>query len=73
MKPSIDVTSIYSYIYMSDNPDFLPIRKPLGGAGCRKQGSLHIEPKESRPVLWSELKADAAIDHRYGIRVQGEG
>ena len=33
------------------------------GAGCRKQGSLCIKPEERRPVLWSELKADAAIDH----------
>ena len=39
------------------------------GAGCL----LHTEPEERGPVLWSELKADAAIDHRYGIRVQGEG
>ena len=36
-------------------------------------GLLHTEPEERRPVLWSELKADAAVDHRYGIRVQGEG
>jgi|GEM_PF-5912898 len=36
-------------------------------------GLLRTEPKESRPVFWSKLKADAAIDHRYGIRVQGEG
>ena len=34
---------------------------------------LHIEPEECRPVLWSELKADAAIDHRYGISVEGKG
>ena len=34
---------------------------------------LHTEPEESRPVLWCKLKADAAIDHRYGIRVQDEG
>ena len=34
---------------------------------------LHTEPEERRPVHWSELKADASIDHRYEIRVQGEG
>ena len=34
---------------------------------------LHTEPEERRPVIRSELKADAAIDHRYGIRVQREG
>jgi hypothetical protein len=42
---------------------------PVRGAGCL----LHTEPEERRPVFWSEFKADAAIDHRYGIRVQGEG
>ena len=39
---------------------------------CSKQGAvhglgvrclLHTEPEERRPVLWSELKADASIDH----------
>ena len=49
---------------------------------CSKQGAVHVascagllyaEPEEGGIVGRSELKADAAIDHRYGIRVQGEG
>ena len=43
------------------------------GAGSRVHCLLHAEPEERRPVLWSELKADATIDDRYRIRVQGEG
>ena len=34
---------------------------------------LHTGPEERSPVLRSELKADASRDHRYGIRVHGEG
>ena len=49
------------------------MQEPWCGAGCGSGDLLHAEPEERRPVLWSELKADAAIDHRYGIRVQGEG
>ena len=40
---------------------------------CRKQGGglLHTEPVEGGIVSARKLKADAAVDHRYGIRVQG--
>ena len=41
------------------------------GAGVRCL--LHAEPEEGGIVGGRELKADAAVDHRYGIRVQGEG
>ena len=42
----------------------------LGVRGVENRAGdlLHAKPEERRPVLWSELKADAAIDHRYGIR-----
>ena len=38
------------------------------GARIRVGDLLHTEPEERRTIIWSELKADAAIDHRYGIR-----
>ena len=50
-------------------PDSIAVQEP----GCGARGSLHrdagrgallhTEPEERGPVLWSELKADAAIDH----------
>ena len=53
----------------------IPVQEPGCGARhslqrCREQGGglLHAEPEERRPVLRSELKADTAVDHRYGIR-----
>ena len=56
-------------MYVSPRVKILGAGAPVRGSRCL----LHTEPEERRPVLWSELKADAAIDHRYGIRVQGEG
>jgi len=47
------------------------------GAGhataCKGAGLLHTEPEEGGVVGRRELKADAAIDHRYRFRVHGEG
>jgi len=47
--------------------------KPARVQGPRCGAYFTLNLKEHRPVLRSNLKADASIDHRHGIRVQGEG
>ena len=45
---------------LRSSPHFVIVRHD---AGTRIRGSVHIEPKERRTIIWSELKADTAIDH----------
>ena len=56
-------------MYVSPRVKILGAGAPVRSSQCL----LYVKPEECRPVFWSEFKADAAIDHRYGIRVQGEG
>ena len=46
-------------MYVSPRVKILGVGARVKGAGCL----LHTEPEERSPLLWSELKADAAIDH----------
>ena len=51
----------------------IPVQEPRCGARVKGAGLLHTEPEEGGIVGRSEFQADLAVDHRYGIRVQGEG